>query len=382
MLTRPQKIDLRARLKHLDDVDWDFSTSRSQSAFSSLHWYPCRYPSQIPAVLIGALSDPGEIVLDPFLGSGTTAVEAQRLDRSCIGIELNPIAALMARAKTLSRDSNQIEKLVDRIRLLVRQTTKREAVPPTVQSEKWYTPRTLNDLRRIRSCISDLRGDGRVLAEAAFSAILLPACRETRHWGYVCDNTMPKDDYERDVIELYERVLVGFHEAYEARDGYRHSSNHGLPVIRDVQVLEGDAAAHLTPHSIGRVQLIVTSPPYFGVADYVKAQRLSLEWQGVEIEPLRQQEIGARSKRRRLVAADEYLADCKQAFERCRDVLEKGRACAIVFGESGDRAPMNEKFEQVVESCHFKLVYKRSRKISSGRRLNPSLQTEHLLIFV
>src|ERR1041385_8887151 len=158
MLTRP-RIDLRARLNHLDDVDWDFSTSRSQSPFSSLHWHPSRYPSQIPAVLIGALSEPGEIVLDPFIGSGTTGVEAQRLDRTCIGIELNPVAALMARAKTLPLDSKQVRRVVDRVRILVRQSAKRAAVPPSVQSQKWYTPRTLNELRKIKSCIADLRGE-------------------------------------------------------------------------------------------------------------------------------------------------------------------------------------------------------------------------------
>ncbi|MCK1754138.1 site-specific DNA-methyltransferase [Bradyrhizobium sp. 137] len=382
MLTRTKKIDLRARLRRLEDVDWDFSTSRSQSAFSSLHWHPCRYPSQIPAVLIGALSDPGEVVLDPFLGSGTTAVEAQRLDRLCVGIELNPVSALMARAKTLSRDSGQIRKLVDRIRVLVRQTARRETVPKTVQSEKWYTPRTLNDLRKLRGGIAELRGDGRILAEAAFSAILLPVCRETRHWGYVCDNTAPKDNNERDVIELYEKTLIGFAEAYEARDAYRTVSYRRELPVPEVRVLEGDAADVLKSKSVEGAQLIVTSPPYFGVADYVKAQRLTLEWQGLEIEPLRQKEIGARSKRHRLVAADQYLADCKRVFDGCRGVLDRGRACAVVFGESGDRAPMKEKFEQVVESCQFKLIYKQSRKISSGRRQNPSLQTEHLLIFM
>jgi DNA modification methylase len=381
MLTRTKKIDLRARLRRLEDVDWDFSTSRSQSAFSSLHWHPCRYPSQIPTVLIGALTDPGEVVLDPFLGSGTTAVEAQRLDRPCVGIELNPVSALMARAKTLSRDSDQIRKLVDRIRVLVRQTTRRETVPKTVQSEKWYTPRTLNDLRRLRSSIAELRGDGRVLAEAAFSAILLPVCRETRSWGYVCDNTAPKDNNERDVIELFEKTLIAFAEAYEARDAYRNASYGRNGLASEVKVLEGDAATILETKAVDGAQLVVTSPPYFGVADYVKAQRLTLEWQGLEIEPLRQKEIGARSKRHRLTAAEQYLGDCSRVFRGCRHVLDRGRACAIVFGESGDRTPMNEKFEQVVESCNFKLIYKQSRKISSGRRQNPSLQTEHLLIF-
>jgi len=251
-----------------------------------------------------------------------------------------------------------------------------------VQSEKWYTPRTLGELRRLRSSIAELRGDGRVLAEAAFSAILLPVCRETRHWGYVCDNTAPKDNNERDVVELYEKTLIGFAEAYDARDTYRNASRKRDDAAFEVKVLEGDAAIILADKPIDGAQLIVTSPPYFGVADYVKAQRLTLEWQGVEIEPLRQKEIGARSKRHRLVAAEQYLADCKRVFEGCRDALDRGRACAVVFGESGDRTPMNEKFEQVVQSCQFKLIYKQSRKISSGRRQNPSLQTEHLLIFM
>jgi hypothetical protein len=250
-----------------------------------------------------------------------------------------------------------------------------------VQGEKWYTPRTLSDLRRLRAAISELRGDGRILAEATFSAILLPVCRETRHWGYVCDNTAPKDDYERDVIELYEKVLLGFSEAYDERDAYRQTARSGLPAS-EVTVLEDDAATILHDRPANGVQLIVTSPPYFGVADYVKAQRLTLEWRGIEIEPLRQKEIGARSKRHRVSAAEEYLAGCKQVFEGCRAVLDRGRACAVVFGQSGDRMPMDTRFEEVVESCRFKLIYKQSRKISTGRRQNPSLQTEHLLIFM
>lgn len=381
MLMRSEKMDLRARLKHLDEVDWDFASSRSQSAFSSLHWHPCRYPSQIPSVLIGALSDPGERVLDPFLGSGTTAVEAQRLDRLCTGVELNPVAVLMARAKTLGHDARYVRKSVERTIIGYRQSAARDDVPSSVQGNKWYTARTLTSLRRIRGYLSTLKGDGKLLAEAAFSAILLPTCRETRHWGYVCDNTAPKTNNERDVFELFEAALNDFVKAYEERDYFRNSSSRKPGALKDVEIIQGDSAVAIDPKKISPVQLIVTSPPYFGVADYIKAQRLSLEWMETDIEPLRQREIGARSKRHRLVAAEQYLSDCKQVFARCRDVLEDGRACAVVFGESTDRAPMRENFEKVLKSCNFKLHYKRSRRISSGRRLAPSLQEEHLLIF-
>src|SRR5688572_125646 len=71
-------------------VDWDFAGEYSESLFSSIHWHPSRFASQIPATLIGLLSLPGESVLDPFVGSGTTLVEAQRLNRPSIGVDLNP----------------------------------------------------------------------------------------------------------------------------------------------------------------------------------------------------------------------------------------------------------------------------------------------------
>jgi hypothetical protein len=381
LMMQERALDLRARFERLREVDWDFSTSGSQSSFSSLHWHPCRYPSQVPAVVIGALSSPGEFVLDPFLGSGTTAVEAQRLGRRCIGIEINPVAALMARAKTIDRPAAQIDKIIERIRLGVRRTTKRAPIPPMVQARKWYTERTLNDLRLLRHFVEDLRGDERLIAEAAFSAILLPVCRETRHWGYVCDNTNPKGNYERDVLETFERTLDGFSGAYRDRDAYWDAGQKGTYAQREVEIREGDARAILTECPAQSVQLIVTSPPYFGVTDYVKAQRLTFEWLGKEIEPLRLSEIGARSKRHRLAAADEYLDECKQVFDGCRRVLQRGRACVVMFGESTERTPIHSRFVKTVEACGLRLEYSTSRKISARRRLSPRLHIEHLLLF-
>src|ERR1700694_5597231 len=125
MLAKQERtLDLPARFERLREIDWDFPTSGSQSSFSSLHWHPCRYPSQVPAVVIGTLSSPGETVLDPFVGSGTTAVEAQRLGRRCIGVEISPIAVLMARSKTIDRPAAYVLKLIERIRIGVRQATK------------------------------------------------------------------------------------------------------------------------------------------------------------------------------------------------------------------------------------------------------------------
>ena len=48
------------------------------------------FPPELPTLCIKAGYKEGDIVLDPFMGSGTTAWVAQRLSRKWIGVELNP----------------------------------------------------------------------------------------------------------------------------------------------------------------------------------------------------------------------------------------------------------------------------------------------------
>ena len=55
------------------------------------------FPAEIPRRCILAGSRPADVVLDPFMGAGTTGLVARRLGRSCIGIELNPEYATLAK---------------------------------------------------------------------------------------------------------------------------------------------------------------------------------------------------------------------------------------------------------------------------------------------
>lgn len=52
--------------------------------------HPCPFPPLIPEILIKHCTEPGQTVLDPFAGTGTTLLAAKRLSREAIGIDLNP----------------------------------------------------------------------------------------------------------------------------------------------------------------------------------------------------------------------------------------------------------------------------------------------------
>ena len=85
----------------LSEVDWSFSETPGIDLPGRIHPYPAKFIPEIPGTLLDCLPPPtGTRVLDPFMGSGTTLVEAQRRGYGAVGIDLNPIATLITRVRT------------------------------------------------------------------------------------------------------------------------------------------------------------------------------------------------------------------------------------------------------------------------------------------
>jgi len=378
-----RKSNLQSRLA---SIDWDFPGDKCSSAFSTTHWHPCRFVSQIPTALIGHLSNEGDVVLDPFCGSGTTIVEAQRLGRKAIGADINPVSIMIAESKSVPLGADRIGAALERYWSdLIKQTATglsrkeiHDFVPPAVQSQKWYHPQTLEGLALIWRFIAHRRGPVARILRGAFSSILLQACNETRHWGYVCDNTRPIASRAVDSLGIYRRALDHYKQAYELRDIYL-SLRTKAPKIQRVSLVQADARRFLIEQQPGSVDLVVTSPPYFGVCDYVKAQRLSMEWFGWAIEDNRKQEIGARSKRHRLTASDDYLKELDDVLEMIYRVLRKGGYAAFVFGESNSRTSVLADFKGRIAN-RYQIIFETRRVVPPQRRQHPSLAEEWVFV--
>lgn len=378
-------------ISRLSEIDWDFAGYASDSTFSSIHWYPARFASQLPATLIGLLSEQGERVLDPFAGSGTTLVEAQRLGRTSIGIDLHPIACKVSESKTLALSHSAIDALASSIIREAELCLVEEAcdhmrgisgrsTPSTVQHSKWYTPAVTRQLTALWYLIDSYDGHKKILAEVAFSSSLLPVCRENRHWGYICDNTQPKGDHEGDVFEEFSKVLCKLCSAYASRDAELLARMTDIDKIAKSTVLCSSSLIALEELAESSVDTVVTSPPYFGVNDYIKAQRLTMEWFGFDIEALRLQEIGARSKRHRKSAREEYLKDMATVGTQLLRVLKPGGLCAFVIGESASRPAVHSDLESSFTQMGWKKLVSTRRVVSKQRRLTPSITEEVVLI--
>jgi DNA modification methylase len=82
----------------------------------SMHKYWGKKPHNIVRSFIEYYTEKGQIVMDPFCGSGVTAIEALLAKRKAIAIDLNPVATFITRATLLPVNPNDIEMEYKRIR--------------------------------------------------------------------------------------------------------------------------------------------------------------------------------------------------------------------------------------------------------------------------
>jgi site-specific DNA-methyltransferase (adenine-specific) len=83
---------------------WTYLAVNSQAEVRASADHPCPKPEPLMARLVEQFTDEGDLILDPFAGSGTTGVAAKRLGRRCILIEINEAYCEVA-ARRLSQDA-------------------------------------------------------------------------------------------------------------------------------------------------------------------------------------------------------------------------------------------------------------------------------------
>ena len=334
--------DTETTFTALSARDWSFTEDDTRYLTHDLHPYPAKFIPQIPANLIARLSMPGDVVLDPFGGSATTAVEAVRLGRRAVSLDANPLSALIGRVKTgfmnspVQTDLEQLSAAVEghiigsdgkRRSWPNPPVTESERCPPPIPNiEKWFNKHVIEELCLLRHLIDQTTvGIARDAAQLALSRIIIRVSNQESETRYVAvDKKIPPSLTLQAYLESLKTVT-------------RRLGAAALDLqFADTRFLIGDSRNEL-PGALGEnsVDLIVTSPPYPNATDYHLYHRFRLFWLGFDPRVLGQIEIGSHLRHQRNnTGFEEYRYDMTHALEGCAVVLSPGRYAVFVVGDA------------------------------------------------
>jgi len=357
----------------ITNADWAFADDDTSFLTHDVHPYPAKYIPQIPANLIRRLSLPGELVLDPFGGSGTTATEAVRLGRRAISIDANPLATLIGRVKTGGigeSDRINLERLESAVQTYTLDTAPvidvaavQQWIPQIPNLEKWFSPVVVAELACVRRLINELtEGRSRDIASLALSRIIVRVSNQDSETRYAAKekNLPPKFTIRSflDSLQAIRRRVEQFSD---------------LNASGEARFFTGDSrhvmADDIASESVG---LIVTSPPYPNATDYHLYHRFRIFWLGFDPRLLGEVEIGSHLKHQRKRSGfAEYIDDMTAVLRHCHRVLSAGRYAVFVVGDavfSGETIDTAAGLAAAANEIGFEHVTTVERPIHATRR--------------
>ena len=238
----------------------------------------------------------------------------------------------------------------------------------------WFEKDTFNEMSFLFQKYDHLQ-DRTVQAvmKLVLSSILVTLSSQNKGWAYIADNVKPKADElrKKSVFEQYRvsvKNLLNDIVGHEARlpDTYKDFYS---AISRETRVFE-DSLVNATIEE-ETVDLVVTSPPYPRMIDYVKSQRLSFNFFNENFGDYVGREIGARYRRSRRDFLDTYEKDIKQVNAKVVKLLKKNGYMCVVLPDYEATDNRKEVIEKVVED-YAKLgltkVFEVSRYIPSHKR--------------
>ena len=352
------------------------------------HSYPARLHPVTAASVIAGLSAANATVLDPFCGSGTSLVEARLLGRRGIGSDLNPLALELCWLKTLAPPADFLAAMKGTAAGIVEFAEERRLTKAgPLQQYNQATRRAfsihvlleLDSLRQAVGAISETRI--RRALWLVFSSLLTKVSNQesdssSRVVAPRLRSGFTIDLFGKKVSELTQQMA-------EYRDTLPASTPKPKFFERD--------ARQLSVLEDSSVDLIVTSPPYPGVFDYLEHHRLRLKFLELDGATFRAREIGARRNYESLdfsAAKDRWRSEFVPCLREMARVLRPGGHAALIVADSavaGQALRADRLIDEWAAEASLRLVMTASQERPNFHRQSreayrSSGRSEHLLL--
>lgn len=387
--------------------------SNRQTIFGALgrhpiHPFPARMAPNIALAILAAIKEPIR-VLDPMMGSGTVLAMARHCGHQAIGVDLDPLAVLLAKVWTSAADRDEIvdkgAEVLDRAKDVFNSLTHASAYPSGCSAETrkfiryWFDEHARRQLaslafaiRRVHS--ATLRDalwcafSRLIIAKSVGASLAMDLPHSRPHKSFSRAPAKPFDGFAAAVSVVASNCVA----ARKAKRGPKTST------------MLGDAR-QLRLHNKS-VDLVLTSPPYLNAIDYMRCSKFSLVWMGHDTEELRLtrsasigseaasadacddesvksiiKELRLRPKlsSRHNALLSRYIWDmCRSLSEVSRVLDDEGRAIYVV-GDSTVRGTFVRNSEIVkvaAELTELRLIDRRARALPANRRYLPPPRKE------
>jgi len=255
------------------DYSWDYKGEKTKSYTHGIHTYPAMFIPQVARRLLETYSKENDTICDIFCGSGTALVESKLLGRNAYGIDLNPLAIFLAKAKTTPIDSKKLMK--EYVGLLNRtEKIKGVEMPIFKNIDFWFKKNAIIKLAKLKKAIQEIKD--KVIRDffmVAFSeTVRYSSNTKTGEFKLVRIKADKLEKHDPDVLGIFrkraEQNITGMSEFYKDR------KNSWTKIIYGDSSKDND----IKPSSI---DCIVTSPPYGDsgtTVAYGQFSRLSSQW--------------------------------------------------------------------------------------------------------
>jgi DNA modification methylase len=307
----------------------EFWTSKQRAA-SSLHEisYRACFKPQLPRFFIERLTAPGDTIYDPFLGRGTTIIEAVLLGRRAAGCDINPLSSILTAPRLRPSTIREVRERLAMVDWNYDGEFNQELLT-------FYHPDTLREICALRAhlvcrngepadCVDDwirMVATNRLTGHSAgfFSVYTLPpnqalTPKRQQKINEMRQQTPPRRSVPDLIIRKTESLLETVSESDRSR--LRQAASDAVLLTRSA-----DDTPSITNNS---VDLIVTSPPFLDVVDYATDNWLRCWFNRID-----ESKIDIWTFRK----AEEWTATMQRVFRELRRVLKRGGYIAFEVGE-------------------------------------------------
>ncbi len=374
-----------------------------------LHKYPAKFFPELPRWLIQKYTKPGNIILDPFMGSGTSNVEAMLLGRHSVGIDVDPFAKFLTKVKTTKLDVEELEDSTDFIlNSLVKYDPKKikgTDLPTFPYRDNWFDKEILFELAYIKKSIMNSKYSDNI---KNFQLISLSSIiRSVSNADNNCTRTVVRKKLNKNIYPSM--ALTKFAETL-LLNSYRMTEFSSVVDTNISIEIPSDNDARRIKYPANYFDFALTSPPYANAVDYPRTHQLEMYWLGLangSLTPMKKDHVGTESVSvddyktlhkinieeadlvienifekdpRRSFIAYKYLVDMEENLREVHRVLKKKGKYAIVVGNNKIRGYNFESWKYLMklsERIGFKVdnyfgseIIKHFIKVPRDERIN------------